>query len=433
MRPAQATPCHPGIRLSAQAANANRAVTRLTHPRRWTRSRPSAEAPPGQASSPPRRVGAGRNGGVETLRRIAIEDAERDGKAALRQIDQKLRDGAARFVMNEHARRLPIAAGDIDHIKSQVLAVEPQPLRALGEEHRLAMLDPDNFVGLRFLVGDCGEDAIVEHGAILIDLDEACPLVGARALQHGQQLLLRHVDDARHEPAAGAEREAGRVRRLLHRAERRRRRARALPARRRILAFCQPVNLVVEQEHLAIEVPPQEMRHVVAADGQPVAVAGDDPHVEVRIGELDARRHRWRPAVDRVVAIGFNVIGEAAGAADARDEHRVLRLGLNLRERALNGLDDRIIAAARAPAHFLGGSVVGGSQGAGGSGRGCGGRGHGHGGASQASACWIAASISAMRKGRPETLLKDLASTRYWSRSSVLSWPVFISGTRMRS
>ena len=45
----------------------------------------------------------------------------------------------------------------------------------------------------------------------------------------------------------------------------------------------------------------------------------------------------------------------------------------------------------------------------------------------------IAASISAMRNGWPLTLVSDLASTRNWSRSTVLNWPVFISGTRMFS
>src|SRR5579884_4094567 len=41
----------------------------------------------------------------------------------------------------------------------------------------------------------------------------------------------------------------------------------------------------------------------------------------------------------------------------------------------------------------------------------------------------IAASISAILKGCPETLVSDLASTRNWSRSTVLNCPMFISGT----
>src|SRR3546814_16416370 len=49
-----------------------------------------------------------------------------------------------------------------------------------------------------------------------------------------------------------------------------------------------------------------------------------------------------------------------------------------------------------------------------------------------ASAASIAASISAIRNGWPETLLSGFASTRNWSRSTVFNWPVFISGTRTR-
>ncbi len=41
----------------------------------------------------------------------------------------------------------------------------------------------------------------------------------------------------------------------------------------------------------------------------------------------------------------------------------------------------------------------------------------------------IAASISLILNGWPETLLSGLQSTRYWSRSTVFNWPVFISGT----
>ena len=43
--------------------------------------------------------------------------------------------------------------------------------------------------------------------------------------------------------------------------------------------------------------------------------------------------------------------------------------GRNVRQRALNGLYDRIIAAAWAPAHFLARSEIGGRQWTGGSGR----------------------------------------------------------------
>src|SRR5690606_9495522 len=86
---------------------------------------------------------------------------------------------------------------------------------------------------------------------------------------------------------------------------------------------------------------------------QSVTVAGHHPHVEVRVGELDAGRERGRAAVDRVEAVALDVVRKAARAADAADEHRLRRIGADLRQRALHGLEDRIVAAARAPADLL--------------------------------------------------------------------------------
>ena len=89
-----------------------------------------------------------------------------------------------------------------------------------------------------------------------------------------------------------------------------------MPAGRRVLPLCQTVNFVIEQEHLAVEIPAQQVSRMIAANRQAVAIAGDDPHIEIGIGEFDARGHRRRSAVNRMVPIGFDIIGEAAGTAD---------------------------------------------------------------------------------------------------------------------
>src|SRR5690606_24779187 len=49
----------------------------------------------------------------------------------------------------------------------------------------------------------------------------------------------------------------------------------------------------------------------------------------------------------------LDVVRKAARAADAADEHGLRRIGADLRQRALHGLEDRIVAAARAPADLL--------------------------------------------------------------------------------
>ena len=153
--------------------------------------------------------------------------------------------------------------------------------------------------------------------------------------------------------APDPKREDARRHRPVDRAERGRGRARADPAGRRILALGQAVDLVVEQQDLAIEVAAQDVHRVVAADRQRVAVAGDDPHVQFGIGELDPGRERRRAAVDGVEAVGRHVIRKAARAADAVDEHGLLARDAEVGHGPLHGFQHRIIAAARAPAHFL--------------------------------------------------------------------------------
>ena len=69
-------------------------------------------------------------------------------------------------------------------------------------------------------------------------------------------------------------------------------------AGRRVLALGQPVDLVVEQQDREVDVAAQRVDEVVAADRQRVAVAGDDPHVEVGPGHGQAGGDGRRPAVD---------------------------------------------------------------------------------------------------------------------------------------
>ena len=100
------------------------------------------------------------------------------------------------------------------------------------------------------------------------------------------------------------------------------------------------------------------MLHVVAdrvhpvrgADRAAVAVAHHDEHGEVGAVQLDARRDRQRAPVNAVEAVGLEVVREAARAADAGDEHRLLRLELLGDEQLLHGGEHRVVAAAGTPA-----------------------------------------------------------------------------------
>ncbi len=134
------------------------------------------------------------------------------------------------------------------------------------------------------------------------------------------------------------------------------------PRRRRVLAFRQAVDLVVEQQDLEADVAAQRVQQVVAADRQAVAVAGDDPDVELGVRELEPRRDRRRAAVDRMEAVGLEVVRKARRAADARHEHGLLGHGADVGERLRHGLEHGVVAAARAPTHFLRGREIFGLQ-----------------------------------------------------------------------
>ena len=130
--------------------------------------------------------------------------------------------------------------------------------------------------------------------------------------------------------AAGDERRLGRegdrerLDRRVDGARRRRLRLLAELRRRARLALREAVDAVVEHHHLDVDVAPHRVDHVVAADREGVAVAGDDPDHEVRAGGLEAGGEGRRAAVDRVEAVGVHVVRQPAGAADAGDEDDVL-------------------------------------------------------------------------------------------------------------
>ena len=127
----------------------------------------------------------------------------------------------------------------------------------------------------------------------------------------------------------------------------------AEPGSRRILPLGEAVDLVVEEQDLDVDVAAQSVNQMVAADRQAVAVAGDDPDLQFGLGDLDAGRHRRRPAVDRVEAVGVQIIGKPAGAADAGDEDEFLARDAQGGQDFLHLGEDGVVAAARAPADFL--------------------------------------------------------------------------------
>ena len=258
--------------------------------------------------------------------------------------------------MHDHAGGLPVAIDNIDHLQRQLGQVERDALDPTGlfaaEQHRFAVLEPELAIFGTLGSGEIVEPVLVIDDAVLEDFHEGRALVGIGGLEHVRQVL-RHVEPAGDEAGTGTQGKSAGQRGPVDRAQRRGRAVGAFTAGRRVLAFGQAVDLVVEQQHLAVQVAAQQVHRVVAADAHPIAVAGDQPDIQFRIGQLDAGRHGRGAAVDGVEAIAFDVVGETAGAADARNEHRLGRVRAQFRQGTLHRLEDRIVAAARAPTDFL--------------------------------------------------------------------------------
>ena len=179
-----------------------------------------------------------------------------------------------------------------------------------------------------------------------------------RAAEHLQHVMRVVVEGARDERRLGADRDGERPQRRVDRAIRRGLRALAELGGRRILAFGEPIDLVVVQDDLEVDVAPQHVQDVVAANAECVAVARDYPHAQLRPRSLEPGSDRRRAAMDAVEPVRVHVIRQAARAADAGDEDDVLARQAEIGHQLLRLREDRIVAAPRAPAHLLIGHEV---------------------------------------------------------------------------
>ncbi len=143
-----------------------------------------------------------------------------------------------------------------------------------------------------FFPGDVGERPVVEDVAVLVDLDERRALVLVGLAEHGLHVLAIHVVGTGDEAGLGPDRDRNRIEGVVERSERRTLGHLAHFARRRVLALGESVDLVVEQQDREVDVATQRMNEVIPSDRQPVAIAGHHPDVEVRPRRA---RRRSRP------------------------------------------------------------------------------------------------------------------------------------------
>ena len=262
--------------------------------------------------------------------------------------------------MDEQILNPDAALAQAHHFELDHAGLEPDaPLFPfLAEDKGLGVLEVDLGVVGHFLFGEVVEGAVVIDDAVLENLDERGAAVFMGALQHHRQVPLHGVDRTGGEAGAGAEREGHRRDRVVDRAHRRRRRHRPHPRGRRILSLGQPIGLVIEQQDLQIDIAAQHVQHMIAADRQPVAVTGDDPDAQVRIGQLDPGGDRRGPPMDGVEAVTRDVIGKAGRTADPGDEDDIGLGDGDIGQGLIDRLENGVITAAGAPAHLLIGCEV---------------------------------------------------------------------------
>ena len=97
---------------------------------------------------------------------------------------------------------------------------------------------------------------------------------------------------------------------------------------------------------------------MVPTDAEAIAITGDDEDGELGAGGLEARRDGGGAAMDGVEAVGVDVVGESAGAADAAGEDDLLTGNAEAGQGLLHLGEDGVVPAARAPADFLVGNEV---------------------------------------------------------------------------
>ena len=256
-------------------------------------------------------------------------------------------------------QQVPPVAPVVQRHYSGFEALEPDPLVAPGAEHqRLAVLDLHQGVGAQLRLLCVIECPVVVDVAVLVDLDEGGAAVRGRPAQDRSEVPGVRVHRARHEGRLAAERDRQGMERRVDRP------VGGAPGDvpgqggRRVLPLGEPIDSVVEEQDLDVDVAPNRVHQVIAAHAERVAVAGDDPDLQVRAHGFEPRSDRGRAAVDAMNAVGVEVVREAARTADPGDEHQVLGRNAEFGQHLLHLREDREIAAARTPADLLVGGEV---------------------------------------------------------------------------
>src|SRR3712207_4223156 len=84
----------------------------------------------------------------------------------------------------------------------------------------------------------------------------------------------------------------------------------------RILTLGEPVNTVVEQNHVQVDIPSHGVYEVITTNGQRITVATHLPNREVGVGHLCTRGYSGRTTVYGLHGIRVYIIGQSARTSD---------------------------------------------------------------------------------------------------------------------
>lgn len=203
-----------------------------------------------------------------------------------------------------------------------------------------------------------GKGPVVEDIAVLVYFKKRTTPVCIRAAEHFAEVFDIAVHRSGHEGSIGAEGYGYGVDGVVEGAKRGGGRVLIFFGSGRILAFGQAVYLIVEQEDIEVEVAPQYMDEVIAANGEAIAIAGNDPYVQPGVGHAEAGGNSRCAPVNAVHSVGVHVIGKPAGATDAGNEDRFVLFFAQFGQYGLHLFEYGIVATAGAPSHVLVGGEV---------------------------------------------------------------------------
>ena len=95
------------------------------------------------------------------------------------------------------------------------------------------------------------------------------------------------------------------------------------------------------------------MHEVITTDRQRIAVARDNPNVQLGASRLKAAGESRSPTVNAVHSVGVHIIRKTTRSTDTANEHGILLRRARLSQNFFHLGQDRIVATTGAPTNVL--------------------------------------------------------------------------------